>query len=51
MIILYAQNPFVFYLQSFLKICIYFQNETLGGERKETQRADALSEFRNPIGI
>ena len=51
MIILYAQNPFVFYLQSFLKICIYFQNETLGGERNDTQRADALSEFRNLIGI
>lgn len=51
MIILYAQNPSVFYLQGFLKIYIYFQNKTLGEERKDTQRADALSESRDPIGI
>ena len=51
MIILYAQNPFVFYLQGFLNIYFYFQNKTLGEERKDTQRVDALSEFREPIGI
>lgn len=51
MIILYAQNPSVFYLQGFFKIYIYFQNKTLGEERKDTHRADALSESRDPIGI